>query len=60
MVFGLVLQYQGKYKEAEAIIQRPLDSRENILGPDHPDTLACVMARQKISARQPLTQSVLF
>ena len=35
---ALVLSYQGKYEEAEAMNRRALDGREKALGKEHPDT----------------------
>jgi len=37
-----VLQSQGKYEEAEVMHRRALKGRENVLGPEHPDTLSSV------------------
>ena len=39
---ALVLQYQGKYDEAERTNQRALKGEEKVLGPDHLDTLTSV------------------
>ncbi|KAL9032959.1 MAG: hypothetical protein Q9214_007737, partial [Letrouitia sp. 1 TL-2023] len=36
---ALVLQRQGKYKEAEQMNRQVLKSRGKVLGKDHPDTL---------------------
>jgi hypothetical protein len=36
---ALILQYQGKYEEAEDMNRRALEGREKVLGVDHPDTL---------------------
>ena len=38
----MVLQVQGRYKEAEAMHRRALMGREGKLGKDHPDTLRSV------------------
>ena len=38
----LVLQGQGKYEEAEVMRRRALKGRENVLGPEHPNTLNSV------------------
>ena len=35
---ALVLQYQGKYHEAEKLDRRALEGREKELGIHHPDT----------------------
>lgn len=39
-VLAVVLQARGRYEEAEKIDRRVLEGRENVLGPDHIDTLA--------------------
>lgn len=39
-LLALVLQYQGKYQEAEDVTIGTLATREKALGPEHPDTLA--------------------
>ena len=39
---ALVLQYQGKYDEAEAMNRQALDGYEKVLGKEHPDTLTSV------------------
>jgi len=41
-VLAAVLQARGKYEEAEKIGRLVLEARENVLGPDHTDTLASV------------------
>ncbi|PUU82072.1 hypothetical protein B9Z19DRAFT_1099393 [Tuber borchii] len=41
-VLAAVLQSRGRYEEAEKIGRRVLEGRENVLGPDHTDTLASV------------------
>ena len=41
-LLAIVLQYQGKYKEAEAMNRRALAGLEEKLGEDHPDTLTSV------------------
>jgi len=37
-----VLQYRGKYEEAEEMTRRALAAYENVLGEDHPDMLTSV------------------
>jgi hypothetical protein len=37
-----MLQYQGKYEQAEEMNRRALVGREKVLGVDHPDTLTRV------------------
>ena len=37
---ALVLQYQGKYDEAEKMHRQTLELMEKVLGVDHPSTLA--------------------
>ncbi|KAJ5593550.1 hypothetical protein N7537_010454 [Penicillium hordei] len=39
---GLFLDLQGVYEEAEAMHQQALETREKVLGREHPDTLASV------------------
>lgn len=39
---GWFLALRGAYKEAEAMNQRALEARENVLGLEHPDTLGSV------------------
>lgn len=39
---GIVLDNQGKYKEAEKLHRRALSSREKALGKEHPDTFGSV------------------
>jgi tetratricopeptide (TPR) repeat protein len=36
---ALVLDWQGKYEEAESMNRQTLARRETVLGPEHPDTL---------------------
>lgn len=36
---GLMLERQGRYKEAEAMHQRALAGYEKVLGAEHPETL---------------------
>jgi Tetratricopeptide repeat len=38
----LVLQYQGKYEQAEEMNRRALAGYEKVLGVDHPETLTSV------------------
>jgi hypothetical protein len=38
----LVLSWQAKYEEAEAMYRRALEARVKVLGPEHPSTLASV------------------
>ncbi|KAK1838138.1 TPR domain protein (kinesin light chain) [Colletotrichum chrysophilum] len=37
-----VLQYQGKYEEAEQMNRQALDGYEKVLGKEHPNTLTSV------------------
>ena len=37
-----MLQYQGKYEEAEQMNRRALEGYEKVLGREHPDTLTSV------------------
>ncbi|KAF2258231.1 TPR-like protein, partial [Lojkania enalia] len=39
---GLVLVWQGKFKEAEAMHQRALQANKRVLGDDHPSTLTSI------------------
>jgi hypothetical protein len=41
-MLALIMQYQGKYNEAEKLNQRALTEREKELGVHHLDTLASV------------------
>ncbi|RPB04125.1 TPR-like protein [Choiromyces venosus 120613-1] len=41
-LLATVLQKRGRYEEAEEISRRVLQGREQLLGPDHPDTLTSV------------------
>jgi tetratricopeptide (TPR) repeat protein len=41
-MLALVLQYQGKYEQAEQLNRRALAGREKELGENHPDTLTSV------------------
>jgi hypothetical protein len=38
-MLALMLRYQGKHEEAEAMNRRALDGYEKVLGKEHPDTL---------------------
>jgi hypothetical protein len=42
---ALILDRQGKHKEAEEMLQRILTLMETVLGEEHPDTLASVTRR---------------
>jgi hypothetical protein len=37
-----VLQYQGKYAEAEELFRQTLKERAKVLGEEHPDTLESI------------------
>ncbi|CUS10224.1 unnamed protein product, partial [Tuber aestivum] len=39
---AVVLRYQGEYGESESMNRRVLETREKVLGPDHPDTLVSI------------------
>ena len=47
-----ILQYEGRYAEAERLHRETLDVQRRVLGPDHPDTadspynLGCMMVRK--------------
>ncbi|KAG9383208.1 kinesin light chain [Pyrenophora tritici-repentis] len=49
---ALVLDKQGKYEEAEAMNRQTLARRENVLGPEHPDTLTSVYYLAHLLAKQ--------
>lgn len=42
MALGCTYNRLGKYKEAEAMHREARESREKVLGPEHPDTLVSV------------------
>ena len=41
--FGKLLQEQGHFKEAEILDSEVLDTRNRILGPEHPDTIRAML-----------------
>jgi tetratricopeptide (TPR) repeat protein len=51
---NLALLYwnQGKYEQAEPLFQRALETRERLLGPEHPDTLSTVNNLAELYRRQ--------
>jgi tetratricopeptide (TPR) repeat protein len=54
-----VLQYQGKYEEAEVMNRRALAVREKVLGVDHPNTLTSVYCLAYIlDARENFQQAI--
>ncbi|CAN9346536.1 unnamed protein product [Alternaria alternata] len=50
--FGLLLERQGKYDEAEAMHRRALQGYENALGQEHPYTLSSVNNLGSVLSRQ--------
>jgi eukaryotic-like serine/threonine-protein kinase len=38
-LLGLIADYQGKYREAEALLSKALEISDHVLGPEHPDSL---------------------
>jgi hypothetical protein len=47
-----MLQYRGKYKDAEKMNRRALEGREKALGAEHPDTLASVSNLASVLRKQ--------
>jgi len=45
---GLVLQFQGKYEEAEALFRDVFDVKRKKLGAEHPDTVATLKRLDKV------------
>jgi Tetratricopeptide repeat len=48
---ALVLQYQGKYEQAEEMNQRALTERKEVLAVGHPDTLTSVNSLASIQGK---------
>ncbi|MDM8565225.1 tetratricopeptide repeat protein [Candidatus Halobeggiatoa sp. HSG11] len=38
---ALLLKDKGDYEQAESLLRQALEISENILGSEHPDTIAC-------------------
>ncbi len=59
---GLQAYYQGRYRDAEELLLRSLESKEKLAGPKHPDlaaTLTNLGAVYRAEARYPEAEAVL-